>query len=921
MATVHSQFGSRFEGAENAVQNEAETAAESEMAEAPPVQHGLDDVEVQEWLESLDSVLESSGAEVAREILERLRAHAKVSGINLPFTANTPYANTIPARLEPLFPGDQELERRIKSLIRWNALAMVVRANRVEHNIGGHISTYASAATLYEVGFNHFFRARTPDFEGDTVYFQGHAAPGIYARAFLEGRLSQQQLENFRRELKPGGGLSSYPHPWLMPDFWEFPTVSMGLSPLMAIYQARFNRYLEDRGLKPAADAKVWAFLGDGETDEPESLGAITLASRERLDNLIFVVNCNLQRLDGPVRGNGQIIQELESAFRGAGWNVIKVLWGSEWDPILERDTEGLLVKRMGELVDGEYQKLVVSSGAYVREHFFGSDPRLLKLVEPLPDEALRRLRLGGHDPRKVYAAYKAAVEHRGSPTVILARTIKGYGLGEAGEGKNVTHQQKKLNEDELKEFRSRFGIPLNDNDCIEVPFYRPAEDSAEIQYLRARREALGGYMPARSARSKPLVLNQDDLWKEFHEGSEGREVSTTMAFVQMLRKLLRDPEIGKLIVPIVPDEARTFGMESLFRTVGIYSSVGQRYEPVDVNTLLYYKEAKDGQILEEGITEAGSICSFIAAGSAYATHGINTIPFFIYYSMFGFQRVADFIWAAADMRTRGFMLGGTSGRTTLLGEGLQHQDGNSHVLALPVPNIKAYDPAYAYEIAVIIQEGIRRMYKEGESIFYYITLMNEPYAMPAMPGDVKEGILRGMYKFRASTEKKAKLRAQLFGSGAILNEALQAQEILATKFGVAADVWSVTSYKELYLDGNEAERWNRLHPTEKPRVPYVTQMLADAPGVLVAATDYLKTLPNMVAKWMPRRLASLGTDGFGRSDGRAALRDFFEVDARFIALAALHELALDGKLEASAVEKAAKELGIDPEKPNPAVS
>ncbi len=921
MATVHSQFGSRFEDAENAVQNEAETAAESEMAEAQPVQHGLDDVEVQEWLESLDSVLESSGAEVAREILERLRAHAKVSGINLPFTANTPYANTIPARLEPLFPGDQELERRIKSLIRWNALAMVVRANRVEHNIGGHISTYASAATLYEVGFNHFFRARTADFEGDTVYFQGHAAPGIYARAFLEGRLSQQQLENFRRELKPGGGLSSYLHPWLMPDFWEFPTVSMGLSPLMAIYQARFNRYLEDRGLKPATDAKVWAFLGDGETDEPESLGGITLASRERLDNLIFVVNCNLQRLDGPVRGNGQIIQELESAFRGAGWNVIKVLWGSEWDPILERDTEGLLVKRMGELVDGEYQKLVVSSGAYVREHFFGSDPRLLKLVEPLPDEALRRLRLGGHDPRKVYAAYKAAVEHRGSPTVILARTIKGYGLGEAGEGKNVTHQQKKLNEDELKEFRSRFGIPLNDNDCIEVPFYRPAEDSAEIQYLRARREALGGYMPARSARSKPLVLNQDDLWKEFHEGSEGREVSTTMAFVQMLRKLLRDPEIGKLIVPIVPDEARTFGMESLFRTVGIYSSVGQRYEPVDVNTLLYYKEAKDGQILEEGITEAGSICSFIAAGSAYATHGINTIPFFIYYSMFGFQRVADFIWAAADMRTRGFMLGGTSGRTTLLGEGLQHQDGNSHVLALPVPNIKAYDPAYAYEIAVIIQEGIRRMYKEGESIFYYITLMNEPYAMPAMPGDVKEGILRGMYKFRASTEKKAKLRAQLFGSGAILNEALQAQEILATKFGVAADVWSVTSYKELYLDGNEAERWNRLHPTEKPRVPYVTQMLADAPGVLVAATDYLKTLPNMVAKWMPRRLASLGTDGFGRSDGRAALRDFFEVDARFIALAALHELALDGKLEASAVEKAAKELGIDPEKPNPAVS
>jgi pyruvate dehydrogenase E1 component len=883
--------------------------------------HGLDDVEVQEWLESLDSVLESSGPEVAAEILERLRAHATVEGIDLPFTANTPYANTIPVRLQPLFPGDQELERRIKSLIRWNALAMVVRANRVEHNIGGHISTYASAATLFEVGFNHFFRARTEEFEGDTVYFQGHAAPGIYARAFLEGRLSAQQLENFRRELKPGGGLSSYPHPWLMPDFWEFPTVSMGLSPLMAIYQARFNRYLEDRGLKPVTDAKVWAFIGDGETDEPESLGAITLASREKLDNLIFVVNCNLQRLDGPVRGNGQIIQELESAFRGARWNVIKVFWGSEWDPILERDTEGLLVKRMGELVDGEYQKLVVSSGAYVREHFFGSDPRLLQLVEPLPDEALRRLRLGGHDPRKVYAAYKAAVEHKGSPTVILARTIKGYGLGEAGEGKNVTHQQKKLNEDELREFRSRFGIPLSDEDCIEVPFYRPAEDSAEIQYLRARREALGGYVPKRSARSKPIAAEHDELFKEFFEGSEGREVSTTMAYVGMLRKMLRDPEIGKLIVPIVPDEARTFGMESLFRTVGIYSSVGQRYEPVDVNTLLYYKEARDGQILEEGITEAGSMASFIAAGSAYATHGINTIPFFIYYSMFGFQRIADFIWAAADMRARGFLLGGTAGRTTLSGEGLQHQDGNSHVLALSVPNLRAYDPAFAYELAVILQDGIRRMYKDGESIFYYITLMNEPYAMPPMPTGVKDGILRGMYRYRASANKKSKLRAQLFGSGSILNEALRAQEILEEKYGVNADVWSVTSYKALYTDGNEVERWNRLHPGEKLRVPYVSQCLADAPGVLVAASDYLKTLPNMVNKWMPSRLAGLGTDGFGRSEGRASLREFFEVDARFITIATLHELFAEGKIERSVVDKAIKDLGINPDKSNPVVS
>src|SRR5947209_3638491 len=651
------------------MRDEEETMNNGAYTTSPDVEQD----EIQEWVESLDAVLQDGGPEVASQILERLRARAQAAGVQIPFSAQTPYANTIPVRQQPVFPGDQEIERRIKSLARWNALAMVVRANRVEHNIGGHISTYASAATLYEVGFNHFFRARTPEFEGDTVYFQGHASPGIYARAYLEGRISAQKLENFRRELKPGGGLSSYPHPWLMPDFWEFPTVSMGLSPLMAIYQARFNRYLEDRGMKATTDAKVWAFLRDGETDEPESLGAITLASREKLDNLIFVVNCNLQRLDGPVRGNGQIIQELESAFRGAGWNVIKVLWGSEWDPILDRDTEGLLGKRMGELVDGEYQRLVVSSGAYAREHFFGSDPRLLQLVEPLPDEALRRLRLGGHDPRKVYAAYKAAVDNQGSPTVILARTIKGYGLGEAGEGKNVTHQQKKLNEDELREFRSRFGIPLS-------------------------------------------------------------------------------------------DEARTFGMASLFRTVGIYSSVGQRYEPVDVNTLLYYKEAKEGQILEEGITEAGSMASFIAAGSAYATHGINTIPFFIYYSMFGFQRIADFIWASADMRTRGFLLGGTAGRTTLSGEGLQHQDGNSHVLALPVPNLRAYDPAFAYEIAVIIQDGIRRMYKDGENIFYYITLMNEPYAMPPMPGDVKDGILRGMYRYRASENKKSKLRAQLFG-------------------------------------------------------------------------------------------------------------------------------------------------------------
>jgi pyruvate dehydrogenase E1 component len=874
--------------------------------------------EIWEWLESFDSVVESGKRQQASRILEELRSRALASGVRVPFTANTPYLNTIHVSQQAPFPGDQELERRIKSLARWNALAMVVRANRVEHNIGGHISTYGSIATLFEVAFNHFLRARSENFEGDTVYFQGHAAPGVYARAFLEGRLSAEKLENFRREMKPGGGLSSYPHPWLMPDFWEFPSVSMGLSPIMAIYQARFNRYLEDRGLKPVTDAKVWAFLGDGETDEPEALGAITLASREKLDNLIFVVNCNLQRLDGPVRGNGNIIQELEAAFRGAGWNVIKVIFGSDWDPLFERDVNGLLVKRLGEHVDGEYQKAVTESGAYVREHVFGPDPRVLKMVEDIPDEKLRTLRQGGHDPKKVYAAYKAAVEHKGSPTVILARTIKGYGLGEAGEGRNVTHQQKKVDEDTLRNFGERFGLSIREDQIHEVPFYRPPEDSAEIQYLRACREKLGGYLPRRRVRSTPLVGQRRELFEEFLAGSEGREVSTTMAFVAMLRKMLRDAEIGKLIVPIVPDEARTFGMESLFRLVGIYSSQGQLYEPVDINTLLYYKEAKDGQILEEGITEAGSISSFIAAGSAYATHGINTIPFFIFYSMFGLQRVFDLIWAAADTRCHGFLLGGTAGRTTLAGEGLQHQDGNSHVLALPVPTLQAYDPAFAYEVAVIIEEGIDRMYNKGESVFYYITVMNEPYAMPPMPSGAREGILKGMYRFKAASNGKSKLRAQLFGSGAILREVLRAQEILEEKYGVAADVWSVTSYKALYFDGLEAERWNLLHPGEKPRVPYLSQCLADAPGVFVAATDYLKALPNLVSKWVPRRLASLGTDGFGRSESRASLRDFFEVDARFITLATLHELLQDGKIQASLVQKAIKELGIDTGKPDP---
>src|SRR5690242_7390317 len=769
--------------------------------------------EIWEWIESFDAVVESGKPGLASRILQEIRNRALAAGVTLPFTANTPYVNTIHASQQPILPGDQDIERKIKSLVRWNALAMVVRANRVEHNIGGHISTYGSVATLFEVGFDHFFRARSEEFEGDTVYFQGHAAPGVYARAFVEGRLSAEKLENFRRELKPGGGLSSYPHPWLMPDFWEFPTVSMGLSPIMAIYQARFNRYLEDRGLKPATDAKVWAFLGDGETDEPEALGAITLASRENLDNLIFVINCNLQRLDGPVRGNGNIIQELEAAFRGAGWNVIKVIWGSDWDPLFEQDVDGLLAKRLAEMVDGEYQKIIVESGAYIREHVFGSDPRLLKMVENLSDEQLRTLRQGGHDPKKVYAAYKAAVEHKGSPTVILARTIKGYGLGEAGEGRNVTHQQKKVDEDTLRHFGERFGLNITEDQIATVPFYRPPDDSPEIQYLRECRAKLGGYVPQRKVRSKALVGQRSELFEEFLTGSEGREVSTTMAFVGMLRKMLRDPEIGKLVVPIVPDEARTFGMESLFRLVGIYSSRGQRYEPVDMNTLLYYKEAKDGQILEEGITEAGSMSSFIAAGSAYATHGINTIPFFIYYSMFGMQRVGDLVWAAADTRTRGFLLGGTAGRTTLSGEGLQHQDGHTHLLSLAVPNLLSYDPAYAYEIAVIIEDGIRRMYVNGESIFYYITVMNEQYEMPAMPAGAREGILKGLYRLRASEKKNAKARAQLLGSGAILNEVVKAQQILEQQYDVAADVWSVTSYQELYREGHAVERWNRMHP------------------------------------------------------------------------------------------------------------
>ncbi|OFW10443.1 MAG: pyruvate dehydrogenase (acetyl-transferring), homodimeric type [Acidobacteria bacterium RIFCSPLOWO2_02_FULL_67_36] len=887
---------------------------------APRDTSELEATEQREWRESLDYVIQQGDRGRVQRLLSTLRHHARMAGVSLPFTAVTAYVNTIRAEDQTPLPGSQEIERRIKSLVRWNAMAMVVRANRLSEGIGGHISTYASAATLYEVGFNHFFRGKGKDGDGDLIYFQGHASPGIYARAFLEGRLSLEKMANFRREMASGGGLSSYPHPWLMPDFWEFPTVSMGLGPIMSIYQARFNRYLEDRGLKKPSTSKVWTFLGDGETDEPEALGAIGLAAREKLDNLIFVVNCNLQRLDGPVRGNGQIIQELEAIFRGAGWNVIKVLWGSDWDPILAGDHDGLLAKRMGEIVDGQYQKYAVEDGAYLREHFFGTDPRLLDMVKHLSDEQLKKLRLGGHDPVKVYNAYKAAVETKGQPTVILARTIKGYGLGEAGEGKNITHQQKKMNESDLRSFRTRFGIPISDDDIADAPFYRPPEDSVELQYLRERRKSLGGFVPTRGVRVEPLQVPLDGIFEEFYKGTEGRKAATTMVFVRILSKLLRDKEIGDLIVPIVPDEARTFGMESLFRAVGIYSHVGQKYEPVDQDTLLYYHEAQDGQILEEGITEAGSMCSFIAGGTAYAVHGVNTIPFFIFYSMFGFQRVADLIWAAADSRVRGFLLGATAGRTTLAGEGLQHQDGHSHAFSIASPNCISYDPAYAYELAAIIQDGIRRMYRDQESVFYYLTVMNEQYPMPAMPEGAREGILKGLYRLKAAGDPNATLRAQLLGSGAILNETLAARTLLE-KYNVAADVWSVTSYQELYRDGHACDRWNMLHPGEAPRVPYVAQCLKAAPGPIVAASDYLKVLPDSIDRWTGRPIRALGTDGFGRSEDRKGLREFFEVDARFIALATLAELADQGTLDRAVVARAIEDFGIDPEKPNPARS
>ncbi len=874
--------------------------------------------EMERWQSLLADVIREHGPQQAAGLLRRLHQRALELDVQYPFSANTPYINTIPVAQQAAFPGSRDIERRIKSIVRWNAMAMVVRANRLNDGIGGHISTYASAATLLEVGFNHFFRARSENHPGDIIYFQGHSAPGIYARAFVEGRLSTTQLENFRRELAPGGGLSSYPHPWLMPDFWQFPTVSMGLGPIMAIYQARFNHYLQDRSLSDTSDQNVWAFLGDGELDEPEALGAISLASREKLDNLIFVVNCNLQRLDGPVRGNGKVIQELEATFRGAGWNVLKVVWGADWDPLLAADTDGLLVKRMGEVPDGQYQKYVVSDGDYIRQDFFAKYPQVLELVKTYTDEQLQRLRRGGHDPAKVYAAYKVAAERNGAPTVILAKTIKGYGLGEAGEGRNVTHQQKKLNEAELRQFRSRFGIPISDDDVAQMPFYRPAEDSEEMQYLQERRAALGGYVPKRSVSAPALDLPNRDVFSEYLEGTGERQVSTTMVFVHILSKLLSSDGIGKNIVPIVPDEARTFGMESLFRKVGIYSRVGQIYDPVDKETLLYYKEAKDGQILEEGITEAGSMSSFIAAGTSYSTHGINLIPFFIYYSMFGMQRIGDLIWAAGDMRTRGFLIGGTAGRTTLAGEGLQHQDGASHLHAYSIPNLVAYDPAYAFELAVIIREGIKRMYDDSEDIFYYLTVMNEPYAMPAMPEGSEEGILGGLYRLRPSSRVGVQSKAHLLGSGAMLNEALKAQTMLEDEFDVAADVWSVTSYQQLYRNAIETERHNVLHAVSDARTPFVAEQLEEEQGVFVAASDYLKALPLSIAKWLPGPLVALGTDGFGRSETRQALRDFFEVDARHIAWSALVAMARDGRYDRDKLAEASQKLKIDPEKVDP---
>jgi len=878
-----------------------------------------DPQETSEWLEAWNQILSEDEPERAAYLLKLLADQARVKGVKTPIQFNTPYCNTIPPAEEVPYPGDLEIERRIKSIIRWNAMAMVVGQNKKDAGIGGHIATYASVATLMEVGFNHFFRGSIPGpdgqhLPGDHVYFQGHASPGIYSRAFLEGRLNEAHLANFRHELRDTPGLSSYPHPWLMPDFWRFPTVSMGLTSLNSIYQARFMRYLENRGLIPATDRKVWAFLGDGEMDEPESMGSLTLAARERLDNLIFVVNCNLQRLDGPVRGNGQIVTELEAAFRGAGWNVVKCLWGRVWDPLFERDKNGLLLERMAECVDGEYQSFRTRDGAYLREKFFGKYPELLELVKDWSDDDLWNLRRGGHDSLKVYNAYRRAYEHRGQPTVILAKTIKGYGLGPSGgEGRNLAHQSKKLDETDLVNFTKRFDLPISEQDAIAAKIYVPAANSREVIYLHERRQALGGYYPKREFDKESLSLPALEFFKEQTDGSQGREVSTTMAMVRVLTQLLtKNKELGKRIVPIIPDEARTFGMESLFRQVGIYASQGQLYEPHDSDMFLYYKESKEGQILEEGITEAGSMASFTAAGTAYANYSVEMIPFYIFYSMFGFQRVGDFIWAFADSRGKGFLCGATAGRTTLNGEGLQHQDGHSHVLASTVPTCAAYDPAYAYEIAVIVQDGLRRMYGEHEDLFYYITLYNENYIQPPMPDDVSEGIIRGIYKLKPGA---GKAKVQLFGSGPMLPEALRAQQILAEQFKIHADVWSVTSYNELRRDALRVDRLNRLNPTAPELQPYILQALGNAEGPIIASTDYMKIVPDQLAPWLGSRLVSLGTDGFGRSEDRPHLRHHFEISAEAIVAAALSKLAREGKFNVKKAAQAIVDLGFAPDK------
>ncbi|HMI37947.1 MAG TPA: pyruvate dehydrogenase (acetyl-transferring), homodimeric type [Steroidobacteraceae bacterium] len=878
----------------------------------------LDPVETREWLESIDSVLSAAGPERAHFLIDRMVEHARRSGAHLPYSPNTAYVNTIAVGKQPQYPGNRELERRIEAWIRWNAMAMVVLANRKSTEYGGHIASYASSATLYEVGFNHFWRAPSEQHPGDLVYLQGHSSPGIYARAYLEGRLSEDQLRRFRQEVD-GGGLSSYPHPWLMPDFWQFPTVSMGLGPMMAIYQARFIRYLEHRGLVPPSDRKVWAFCGDGEMDEPESMGALTMPVREKLDNLVFVVNCNLQRLDGPVRGNGKIIQELEAAFLGAGWNVIKVIWGSRWDPLLARDTEGLLRQVMEQCVDGEYQNFKAKGGAYTREHFFGKNPLLKEMVANMSDEDIWRLNRGGHDARKVYAAYSAAMKTSGQPTVILAKTVKGFGLGKAAEGQMVAHQQKKLDDASLRELRDRFNIPVSDDDIAKLPFRKPAPESEEMRYLHERRKELGGYLPRRLPSAVQLAIPELAAFQSILDGTGEREISTTMAFVRLLGVLLKDKNIGRHVVPIVPDEARTFGMEGLFRQIGIYSSMGQLYTPQDADQLMSYREDKQGQMLEEGINEAGSVCSWIAAATSYANLGVPMVPFYIYYSMFGFQRVGDFIWAAGDMRARGFLLGATAGRTTLAGEGLQHQDGHSHLLATTVPNCRAYDPTYAYELAVIIQDGLKRMYVDGEGIFYYISVMNENYAQPPLPPGAEAGIVRGGYRLR--TGGKGKVRSALLGSGTILREVIAAAEILETKFKIPADVYSITSFSELRREALECERWNLLHPADPPRVPYVQTLLESQESPIVAATDYMRTVPDQIRQWLPGAYVTLGTDGFGRSDARAPLRRHFEVDRNFIALAALKSLADADQIDRRTVIDAVQQLGIDVAKPNPFTS